>query len=95
MGGSPLDRAHEYGIGTALMPAKGPVPWESPGMSLAMFSGTLMLCSWSLSLQQASMAKRNKPCAPLLRASQQRLRAVLCPFMNISGQVGCEHPRTT
>eukprot|EP00983_Pelagomonas_calceolata_P005134 166839-Pelagomonas_calceolata.AAC.1 len=36
-----------------------------------------MPCSWSFPLQQASMATRNGPCAPLLRASQQRLRAVL------------------
>eukprot|EP00983_Pelagomonas_calceolata_P056804 1144777-Pelagomonas_calceolata.AAC.2 len=29
-----------------------------------------------------------------VRASQQRLRAVLCLFMNIPWHAGCEHPRT-
>eukprot|EP00983_Pelagomonas_calceolata_P038556 1136833-Pelagomonas_calceolata.AAC.1 len=70
MGGSPLDRVHKYGIGTALVLAKGPVPSGKAhsGMSLVMFSGTAMTCCWSFSLQQASMATRNEPCAPLLRA---------------------------
>eukprot|EP00983_Pelagomonas_calceolata_P028993 908829-Pelagomonas_calceolata.AAC.1 len=53
-----------------------------------------MPCSWSFSLQQASKATRNEPCAPLLRASQQRLRAMFGLFVNIPRHVGCEHPRT-
>eukprot|EP00983_Pelagomonas_calceolata_P093116 1157740-Pelagomonas_calceolata.AAC.1 len=101
MGGFSLDRAHKNGIGTALMPGKGasaignfPVLKAQSGMSVATFTGTSTPSSWSFSFRHASMATRNESCTPLLRASQQRLKAVLCLFMDIPWHVGCDHPGT-
>eukprot|EP00983_Pelagomonas_calceolata_P129339 1161597-Pelagomonas_calceolata.AAC.3 len=92
----PWDRSHKDSVRTALVSGRGartigksPVR-NIPGDDFRDFNALFL----EFSLQQASMATRNEPCALLLRALQQRLRAMLCLFMNITWHVGCEHPRT-
>eukprot|EP00983_Pelagomonas_calceolata_P080450 1155150-Pelagomonas_calceolata.AAC.5 len=68
----PLYRVYKDSTGTALVLGKeastiGKIPVK---VILEVFSGTSMPCSWSFSLQQASMATRNEPCPPLLKASE-------------------------
>eukprot|EP00967_Tisochrysis_lutea_P003222 scaffold3874_cov18-Tisochrysis_lutea.AAC.1 len=56
-----------------------------------MFSGTQLLCpvlGAFLYSKRPSMATRNEPSSPLLKASQQRHRAVLCLLMNILSMLG-------
>eukprot|EP00983_Pelagomonas_calceolata_P028669 897723-Pelagomonas_calceolata.AAC.1 len=93
MRGSPLDRVHKNGIGKALVSGqRGQYHWKSPVWDV---SGNIFRdFNARFSLQQASMATRNEPCAPLLKALQQRLRAVLHLFMNYIPTVYELHPNT-
>eukprot|EP00983_Pelagomonas_calceolata_P062005 1147095-Pelagomonas_calceolata.AAC.1 len=80
MGCSPWDGGHKGSIRKAIVSGRGAI--------------TVREYPVSLSLQQASMATRNKPHSPLLTALHQRPRAVLCLITDISWHVGCEKPRT-